>query len=290
MRSRTIHSRRRVTVTFAGAIVAVSSLMAATLISPSAGAAPVAVGGTAGVAIGFSGIELGVPQTSTFTGSIDDSSGSTNITVASTDLDVSLPIGGDTFGFTGTFSNPGGFSGNVSSSTAQLTGTARFKVTGVTIPGLDVPPLLALLPCTLDFVPAFTGTHDAAAGTIVVSDPSIAVPQFPALCAAAINLALSSAGLDLDINQLLAAAPPASATLSLTLDTPSTTTTTTTAPEPSVAPETSTPSTTTGPAQTTSDTTGTTTAPAPAPTTTAARPSGVPAAATPVRAAPTYTG
>lgn len=273
MTERTTGTRQRATTTVLGALVVVGLLGGVALLSPSAGAAPRPVTGTAAVAIGFGGFDLGVPQTSTFTGTVDDTTGAAHLTVADTPLEIAIPLGADTYGFTGTFSNPGGFPGTIGATTATLDGTARFTLTGFTIPGVTIPPLLGILGCNLDFRPTFTGDHDGAAGTVTVSDTEITVPQFPALCAAALNLAIGTVIADFDINAVLAALPPASATLSLTLDTPLVTTTTststststsapstTTAPTTTAAPTTTTPATTVAPT-TVSPSTSTTAAP-----------------------------
>lgn len=238
--------------------VAVLALATAVVLSRPVGAASHPISGTASVAIGFGGSTIGVPQTSTFTGTLDSATGAIVANVASTPLSMSLPIGGSNYAITGTFSNPGGFAGQVSGSSVSLSGTARFTLTGFTIPGVSVPPVLGLLGCNLDFVPHFTGTYDPAAGTIRVSDSSITVPTFPPLCARALNAALGTLVPGIDINTLLAALPGATATMALRFAQPLVTTTTTAstiAPTTTVGVSTTTPPGTTPTTTTASSTT-----------------------------------
>ncbi len=230
--------RRRVAASLVGGGLAVAFLAATTMLPSSAGATSVTTGGTASVAIGFSGFDLPVPQTSTFTGSFDPATGTLTAEVADVPIDLALPISGDTYGLTGRLSNPTAFTGSMSGTTVTLTGTARFALTGATIPGID-PALtgaLGLLGCNLDFEPTFTGTYDAAAETITVTDTAITVPRFPSLCAVALDTLLGSLGADLHVNELLGQLPPGSATMTLAFDAPLVTTTTNAPVDTSDAP------------------------------------------------------
>ena len=161
--------RHRATATLATALVATLTLAASALASAPVGATPQGISGDATVAIGFAGAEIGVPETSTFTGTLDDDAGTISVNVANTTMAMSFPLGDDEAGFSGTFSNPGGFSGTIDDADVALSGTARFKLTGITIPGFEVPPLLGFLPCHFDFATEFVGTYDAG---VVTKDAS----------------------------------------------------------------------------------------------------------------------
>lgn len=180
-----------------------------------ASAAATKISGTVDGTIEALGIPVPIPSAATFAGSLDQSSGVLNATVASDPVALQLPVGDGTASVGATFANPGGFTGTAKGTTATLNGSVKLTLTELSAPGVEIPIPIAMLGCSLTFPLQLTGTWNAATGVIDVAQSNVSVPQLPMFCALGIQTATG-----VDVNAALADLPPGSVALRLAITAP----------------------------------------------------------------------